>query len=103
MIDLILPRRQFLAGLAAALAAPAIVRVDSLMKLPKPKIIPINVNFAIKLGDFVSYEDRVVGVITAIREGGGFMMETIDQPAIVGVPPDVLALLEPVGLNLRVQ
>lgn len=36
MTDLILPRRTFLAGLAAALAAPAIVRVDALMKLPRP-------------------------------------------------------------------
>ena len=41
MIDLILPRRQFLAGLAAALAAPAIVRVDSLMKLPRPRFVRI--------------------------------------------------------------
>lgn len=36
MTDLILPRRRFLSGLAAAFAAPAIVRVDSLMRLPPP-------------------------------------------------------------------
>lgn len=38
---LILPRRAFLAGMAAALAAPAIVRAESLMKLPpQPKLRP---------------------------------------------------------------
>jgi hypothetical protein len=36
---MILPRRQFLAGLATTLAAPAIVRADSLMKLPRPSLI----------------------------------------------------------------
>lgn len=38
-MPVILPRRKFLAGLAAAIAAPAIVRVESLMKLPRPEII----------------------------------------------------------------
>jgi len=33
MSNLILPRRQFLIGLGAALAAPAIVRAESLMKV----------------------------------------------------------------------
>ena len=38
-MSLILPRRAFLAGLGAVIAAPAIVRADSLMKLPRPEII----------------------------------------------------------------
>lgn len=49
MTDLILPRRQFLAGLMAALAAPAIVRVDSLMKLPRPEKL-------VRVADFVDFE-----------------------------------------------
>ncbi len=32
-------RRAFLGGLAALVAAPAIVRVESLMRLPKPEIV----------------------------------------------------------------
>ena len=39
MMSLILPRRQFLGDLAAAFAAPAIVRAENLMKLPPRRII----------------------------------------------------------------
>jgi hypothetical protein len=38
--EIILPRRTIIKGLAAMLAAPAIVRIESLMRLPpKPRII----------------------------------------------------------------
>jgi hypothetical protein len=37
MTDLILPRRQFLKTLSGIIAAPAIVRADSLMKVVAPK------------------------------------------------------------------
>lgn len=39
MTDLILPRRKFLVGAAAFLAAPAIVRASSLMPVKAEKII----------------------------------------------------------------
>lgn len=59
---LMLPRRRFLAGLASALAAPAIVRAESLMpvsaKLLKPRAICFEVlasdGTPIKPGELVS-------------------------------------------------
>jgi len=43
--DLILPRRQFLKTLSGIIAAPAIVRADSLMKVvaPKPHITTLRI------------------------------------------------------------
>lgn len=42
MADVILPRRAFLAGLAAAIAAPAIVRVASIMPVKQMEAINID-------------------------------------------------------------
>lgn len=45
MSDLILPRRRFLAGLAAAIAAPAVIRIAPLMPIStrfNPLYVPIN-------------------------------------------------------------
>ena len=36
---LILPRRRFLAGLVGIIAAPAIVRVDNIMKVASPPVL----------------------------------------------------------------
>lgn len=48
MSDLIIPRRSFLAGLGLAMVAPAIVRAESLMKLPiilKSKVGVVTPNY----------------------------------------------------------
>ena len=75
-------RRFLVAALSSLVAAPAIVRADSLMKLPKPSAPLIEVELGIKvqpavcgmqLGDLLLQGDRVVGVITAIGENGDFM------------------------------
>ena len=66
---LMLPRRRFLAGLASAFAAPAIVRAESLMpvsaKLLKPRAICFEVlasdGTPIKPGELVSGDVYFVG------------------------------------------
>lgn len=50
MSGLLLPRRQLLLGLGALIAAPAIVRVDSLMKLPPRIIVPAKKKFLVTVG-----------------------------------------------------
>lgn len=54
MSKIILPRRRFLAGLATALAAPAIIPVERLMKLPRPAALIIPPMLAFKAGDVIS-------------------------------------------------
>jgi len=60
--DLILPRRKFLAGAAAFLAAPAIVRVASLMpvKAERPALQPVTY--------FIEHNPSRAEVYLVIRE-----------------------------------
>lgn len=73
MTDLILPRRKFLLGLGAAaataLAAPAIVRAESIMRvvMPKPfewRCKPINMLF---------YADDRITEVTVTSAGSGYV------------------------------
>lgn len=41
MTDLLIPRRKFLLGLGASLAAPAIVRVENLMPIPRRPVVAV--------------------------------------------------------------
>jgi hypothetical protein len=86
MIDLILPRRQFLAGLAAALAAPAIMRIDSIMKLPRPSVFWQTIR--IERGDGKTIKvtmsvpatgSRLGGEITIPSWGTGKVTEVINE------------------------
>lgn len=95
MTKLMLPRRQFLAGLAAAFAAPAMVRVESLMKLPRPEIIkPRRFVPLFRIGDVITFGDGdfpplcvdsnspvIVGIVTAIKTSvgpGGGLLQTLE-------------------------
>jgi hypothetical protein len=93
MTGLILPRRQFLTGLAAALAAPAIVRIDSLMKLPRPEIVRA-VSF--QVGDLVTagnpFDPEVIGIVQRVFYEASLMrrvvtMQTRNTHAIVNFDP----------------
>lgn len=75
-------RRTLITGLVSLVAAPAIVRVESLMRLPKPILVPVEVNFGLtiqpvsfglKVGDVIYQGSQVFGTITAIGSGGEFM------------------------------
>jgi hypothetical protein len=72
-------RRSLITGVVSLVAAPAIVRADSLMKLPKPAAslieaeLGLTIQPGLQLGDLLLQGDRVMGVITAIGKGGEFM------------------------------
>ena len=75
-------RRSLITGLISPVAAPAIVRADSLMRLPKPTASLIEAELGLtiqpapiglQLGDLLWQGDQVMGVITAIGKGGEFM------------------------------
>lgn len=89
-MTVILPRRQFLAGLATLMAAPAIVRIDSLMKLARPEPDPLWFELSnqslpgggfrletpffqmLKAGDTVYFGENVQGTVVAkiVRRAG---------------------------------
>ena|GEM_PF-6723692 len=84
MTDLILPRRQFLKTLSGIIAAPAIVRADSLMKVVAPQ------------NDFESYisyfEWRYDGIVPVWR----FIEEPLTVAPVTAAEreaPDMFQLL----------
>lgn len=111
MSGIILPRRQFLAGAIAALSAPAIVRVESLMKLPRPEryLHPL-----FRLGDFVMTAGEIynragyrtkfpyaLGIVTKIEATSrGDQILTVQQSAMpwtVKMDPSKDRSLYPMG------
>lgn len=86
----LLQRRSFLLGVGAIMAAPAIVRVESLMKLPRPLRSGI-----IKLGDTVWHKGAPIGIVTALVSGdrvspGVLVDMPFPMPQIVGIRQDEL-------------
>lgn len=69
MTGIILPRRAFLAGLAAALTAPAIVRAESLMpvKAMRQQLLRSAWTPLFWMGDGITFEGKVVGRVLAVQ------------------------------------
>jgi hypothetical protein len=71
-VSLILPRRKFLIGLGTVMAAPAIVRAESLMKLPKREIIkPAMVPEEVAGQLWIRYSDGIDLKVSPIMRADG--------------------------------
>jgi len=89
MTDLILPRRQFLKAAACIIAAPAVVRFESLMKMAAPGLDPLDLFSALELRKQELIERLVKPPI--IRWRGDFYtvycsMPLQDLPAFPALP-----------------
>lgn len=80
-----LSRRGFLGGVLAVVSAPAIVRVESLMALPKPEIlipqVETAVEYALRTNPLLTMEQITREAVTLFRNSNAFLMQLDNEYA----------------------
>lgn len=76
-----LSRRGFLGGLLAVVSAPAIVRVESLMALPRPEIIVPQIQTAVEyaVGNHLMTMDMITREAIKLWTNSNFFIKSINE------------------------